>query len=340
MKDYIKLLIVIFIFLSLVPVAAIFFIDVPDSEVIEVPDNEIIADVSAFSDEYAFSENDIKIYQTKTGDILKIPITEYIAYALLAETPPETEPEALMAQAVIINTYAVRQILKNMQSPDPALFGGDVSDDFTQFQAFFTDWGAKAFYGGDFDRIYKDTYKIAEQARQYIIVYEDEPIIAASHLCSPGKTESALNVWGSDIPYLVSVESPLDRDYPGFEADLQFTAAEIKARFNTESDIVFDENFARWIRVTDTAESGVVLTVKVGDKSITGGEFRNILSLNSAAFTVDFDGEYFNIKTFGFGHGVGLSRNGANSYAAQGWAFKEILLYYYPDTEIATLIGQ
>ena len=40
----------------------------------------------------------------------------------------------------------------------------------------------------------------------------------------------------------------------------------------------------------------------------------------------------FNVN--GFGHGVGMSQYGANYMAQQGLTFKEILLHYYPNTEI------
>ena len=39
----------------------------------------------------------------------------------------------------------------------------------------------------------------------------------------------------------------------------------------------------------------------------------------------------------GFGHGVGLSQMGARHLAKQGWSAQEILLFYYPKTELITL---
>ncbi|MBP3761127.1 MAG: hypothetical protein J6I55_06605 [Ruminococcus sp.] len=41
----------------------------------------------------------------------------------------------------------------------------------------------------------------------------------------------------------------------------------------------------------------------------------------------------FAIVTYGWGHGVGLSQNGANFYAEySGWNYQDILFHYYPDT--------
>lgn len=43
----------------------------------------------------------------------------------------------------------------------------------------------------------------------------------------------------------------------------------------------------------------------------------------------------FGFTTYGYGHGVGLSQNGANHYAHySGWSYEQILQHYYPGTYI------
>ncbi len=43
----------------------------------------------------------------------------------------------------------------------------------------------------------------------------------------------------------------------------------------------------------------------------------------------------FAFVTYGWGHGVGMSQNGANFYAAYaGWTYQDILFHYYPGTEL------
>lgn len=54
---------------------------------------------------------------------------------------------------------------------------------------------------------------------------------------------------------------------------------------------------------------------------------------DSAVSSVE-DG-YFAFTTYGFGHGVGLSQNGANFYAKYaGWDYQDILFHYYPGTTL------
>ena len=48
-------------------------------------------------------------------------------------------------------------------------------------------------------------------------------------------------------------------------------------------------------------------------------------------------GDNIVIETKGNGHGVGLSQYGANSLAKSKKTYKEILKYYYVDTELKKL---
>ncbi len=44
----------------------------------------------------------------------------------------------------------------------------------------------------------------------------------------------------------------------------------------------------------------------------------------------------FNFSVFGYGHGVGMSQDGAIALAKNGYTYKKILTYYYPGTTIKT----
>ena len=59
--------------------------------------------------------------------------------------------------------------------------------------------------------------------------------------------------------------------------------------------------------------------------------------LPSAFFSVEKSGETFIVKGGGFGHGIGMSQNGANEMAKQGKAYQEILGLFYPGTAIEKL---
>lgn len=51
---------------------------------------------------------------------------------------------------------------------------------------------------------------------------------------------------------------------------------------------------------------------------------------------IDIESGNFGFTTYGYGHGVGLSQNGANHYATYaGWNYQQILQHYYPGTYIS-----
>ena len=52
--------------------------------------------------------------------------------------------------------------------------------------------------------------------------------------------------------------------------------------------------------------------------------------------SIDIESGNFGFTTYGYGHGVGLSQNGANHYATYaGWDYQQILQHYYPGTYIS-----
>ena len=75
--------------------------------------------------------------------------------------------------------------------------------------------------------------------------------------------------------------------------------------------------------------------MQVGEQNLTGLELRFLLGLRSSHFTVAQQNGVFTFTVQGYGHGVGLSQNGADYMARQGATFDEILLHYYPGTTLA-----
>lgn len=78
---------------------------------------------------------------------------------------------------------------------------------------------------------------------------------------------------------------------------------------------------------------------KKGDKKptpvkldVTGGYVGDIPWFESKP-TIDAKPGQFAIVTYGWGHGVGMSQNGANFYATySGWTYQDILFHYFPGT--------
>jgi stage II sporulation protein D len=59
-----------------------------------------------------------------------------------------------------------------------------------------------------------------------------------------------------------------------------------------------------------------------------------VFGLSSASFDVSYSEGKFVFKTFGSGHGVGMSMAGANCMAQDGLDYRGILSHYYSGTKL------
>lgn len=81
-----------------------------------------------------------------------------------------------------------------------------------------------------------------------------------------------------------------------------------------------------------------VLGSITGSLTLQDGELMTEVStLPSAAFSVEKQGDGFLLYGGGFGHGVGMSQNGAKALAGMGYAYGDILNFFYKKTEIVTI---
>lgn len=278
------------------------------------------------------------VLDISSGEIIQVSDRDYIIGAVCAEMPASFETEALKAQAVAAHTYAVRQRENEIKNPSPELNGAYISNDSSKYQAFFTQEQAKEYFGDNFDEYYSKISECVDSVENQILLYNDEPIVAAFHSMSTGKTESAENIFGNAVDYLVPVESPDDASAPKYLTEYQFTSDEISARLKEAyPDIILPDDKSKWISVKQRTASDTVTSVQAGDVNISGWDFRNLLSLRSASFTIDYENGIFNVQTYGYGHGVGMSQYGANAMAQKGCTYDEILKHYYQGAELGTI---
>ena len=58
--------------------------------------------------------------------------------------------------------------------------------------------------------------------------YENAPACASYFAISNGQTEASENVWGSALPYLISVDSSTDRSADNYEYTVTFSAEQLQ----------------------------------------------------------------------------------------------------------------
>lgn len=156
---------------------------------------------------------------------------------------------------------------------------------------------------------------------------------------SGGATCDAGDVWGNPVPYLVSVTGDYDSLDPNYGRTATFTADEVRNYITSATGISLSDNPANWITVLSSCSGGYVGSVSIdGQRTVTGRYVReNIMKFNirSAKFTVEYSNGMFTFTTYGYGHGVGMSQNGANLYANNaGYSYVDILKHYYSGCEV------
>lgn len=276
-----------------------------------------------------------KVLDVSTGEVYSVPVREYVIGAVCAEMPASFGEEALKAQAVAAHTYAERRRLQEKDSPDPSLKGADFSNDTSKYQGYFTPEQIRERFGGSFEDSYGRISSAVDEVLPYLITYRDEPVIAAFHSLSSGRTESAENVWGTKVDYLVPVDSSADISAPKYLDSASFTRQELEERLKASfPSAELGGDMRQWVTVDSVSDSGTVISAHVGNTETTGNDIRIALGLRSACFAVEYRENEAVFTTRGFGHGVGMSQYGADAMAAQGSSWREILMHYYPHCEI------
>lgn len=259
-------------------------------------------------------------------DILKLELETYVLGVLMAEMPADFSMEALKAQAVAGRTCALR--CRDMQNKHP---DGAICTDSGCCQAYMS---VQAYEesGATPEMIQKMVQAVTETAGE-VLTYEGELIEATYFSCSGGKTEDALAVWGTDVPYLQSVVSPGEEGADIFRNTVTFTAKEFASRLGRQLTGTPKD----WFGAVSHTRGGGVATMMVAGKLYFGTQLRSLLSLNSTAFTVTVSGDIISVTTSGRGHRVGMSQYGADAMAVAGSTYEGILAYYYPGTRIDKL---
>lgn len=93
------------------------------------------------------------------------------------------------------------------------------------------------------------------------------------------------------------------------------------------------------VQVTSEYNIRAILGSIAGNVNYQDGSSDAVTLLPSAYISVtrNEDGTY-QVYGGGFGHGIGMSQNGADKLAQQGWSYKEILSFFYQNTEISSCL--
>lgn len=254
--------------------------------------------------------------EKSSGIIEQLKLEEYIFGVVSGEMPAIFKEESLKAQAVIARTYALKRLNRNLPIKN-----------FNSTQIYRDRSYLKDIWGNRYDEYRTKILKAIRDTENEVIKFDGDYIDAYYHLASNGQTEDSRNVLKLAYPYLVSVPSNWDSDNERVSRrvipnDYLSKLLNMEITKNTSVDILMKTIGHR------------VKYVKFGDKVFDGLILSNRLGLNSNDFTVSIEDDYTTFTTYGHGHGLGLSKYGAEAMAKAGYSYRQIISHYYPNTYI------
>lgn len=255
------------------------------------------------------------------GEVIEMQMSEYLTGVVIGEMPTDFSEEALRAQAVVARTYARKRSIIGQKHPQGAVcMNSACCQSYRSANDFMVNGGSLESY--------KKVQAAVEATADEVLYYQGALIEATYFSCSGGRTEDAMAVWGTDIPYLRAQDSPGEELATHYTDTVYFTSEEFVNRLEINPQGLP----AAWIgRITYTSGGGVD-TIEIAGKTFEGTQLREKLGLRSTSFSVEIIGDLISVTTKGFGHRVGMSQYGAEAMAVRGCDYREILRYYYPGT--------
>lgn len=282
----------------------------------------------------------IQVYETQSHLVKQMTLREYLVGVVAAEMPASFEVEALKAQAVAARSDALSRMQKNTQ--DEKIYethqGADVCTSPGHCAAWMDEGARRQLYGDSFETYEAKIRSVVEETDGQIAVYDEQPIVAVFHSTSSGRTESAQDVWGSDVPYLQSVDSPGEEASPRYESQVFVTAEKFVSQLAVACPgITVPDSTQQWVGDVVRSEAGGVESIVLCGQSFTGTRVREMFGLRSTHFTVTVQEDGLTFDVLGYGHGVGLSQYGANYMAQQGSSWEDIITWYYTGVSIGSI---
>lgn len=254
-----------------------------------------------------------------TGESEVMSEADYLCGIVASQMPVEYDDEAIKAQTVASYT-----LIKYRR-----LYGTPAEE-----QSFLTKEDLKKKWGNDYSKNYSRYRRLVYSVYGEYIAYNGKPVLAAYHDFSCGVTECGGNVWNGDYPYLAAVESRNDVCAEDYRSTVRLSVDEFSAICSEKLGIIAEGNPSEWVVGSVRSDSGYVMSYTLCGSTVTGQRMRNAFGLRSACFTLKLEDNKFIFDVRGSGHGVGMSKFGANLMALSGKNYREILEYYYKGTKV------
>lgn len=282
------------------------------------PASALELQVNRASKVFRVYDDDMELYAKSYGVLCinEVDLEKYVAGVVEAETGRGQALEFYKVQATIARTYALANRNRFRSN-------GYNLNDLTDCQVYH---GKRRF-----EPLIDSA---VAQTRDLVLVDAELNLItAAYHSNSGGHTVASNHVWTQELPYLPARPD----EFSDYGPHTHWTHTLATSHFLSYLNDTFN---------LDTSNDSVVQTVLSFNQSqrqlylgnpqwkISLKKLRMDLNLQSTFFDIEVAGDSVKFCGKGFGHGIGLSQEGAMRMANLGITYRDILFYYYHNVHL------
>jgi len=269
----------------------------------------------------------------------ELPLETYLCSVVPSEMPSGYPMEALKAQAVCARTYALKQLQTGRRTE-----GGADLDDSVSYQVY-----------NNFKRDERTDLAVKETKGK--VLTQDGELVDALYYSTSCGIDLSRNLSEEAVfcAFMSGNDEAYEKEEPWYRWSTYFSLEELTRLAGTESQ---EAGEVSGMRVSERENSGVIKTLEIigsgGSFEVEGEyEIRKLLQTQNAPVTLQ-DGSTapnlgmlpsaffylteekeggvlkgYTLKGGGYGHGKGMSQNGAKHMAEAGRSCVDILRYYY-----------
>ncbi len=256
---------------------------------------------------------EIKVFNDVFTFINHVPIEEYLIGVLESESGNYQSKEYYKVQAIISRTYALKHKNKFLHE-------GFMLTDLVNCQVYF----GKFYQNPKMKEAVKETEGL-------VLVDEDmRYITAAFYSNSGGQTENSENVWNKPVSYLRSKKDPFSVGKNNYRWSKTVSKSKWLNYLRDKYDYPIQDSTARK-KVVNFSQKNRKKYLAGWESHILLTDIRKDWRLKSTYFSIIDKGENLLFRGNGFGHGVGLSQEGAMNMVDLGYSYTDVLNFYYTD---------
>ncbi len=263
----------------------------------------------------------IRVYDGFLQVINIVDLEDYVGGVVESEGGHQLNPEYFKAQAVLARTFVLKNWNKHMNE------GYNLKDDVSS-QVYFS----KARY--QFSDAIREAVECTKDT--VLVTYACDPILGVFHANSGGCTVAAEDAWLNSISYLQPKVDSFSVNVGSYSWEKKVAKRDFYQYVASSLGVANDIQLHKAILNFDQKKTRQAYFEYKGKKlKLTKIRFK--FNLRSTYFKISDAGDYLLIKGNGYGHGVGLSQDGAMEMDKRGYTYRQILQFYFDNVELESI---